>query len=179
MIQQQNNMTIQWNTVTWYSKLIAVILFVITFAFAFYMGTQYEMVWQMKDAEYGTDSGGGEYGEIPDTTGTDVSVIATSSNVMLRPGQKGIVNGMQITLNSVLNDYRCPIDVQCIQAGAINTNVTFVLGSTTKIFNMPSDEVPQEFEGYHISIVAVEPPAHSKKTIAQSEYRVTFHVEEK
>ncbi len=33
---------IQWNKVTWYSKLLAVVVFVATFFFAFYLGAQYE-----------------------------------------------------------------------------------------------------------------------------------------
>ena len=34
-------MKIVWNKVTWYSKLLAVIIFVATFALAFYLGMQY------------------------------------------------------------------------------------------------------------------------------------------
>ena len=32
-------MTIQWNNVTWYSKLLAVIVFVVTFFLGFWLGT--------------------------------------------------------------------------------------------------------------------------------------------
>ena len=35
-------MTIEWNTVTWYSKLLAVLVFVATFAVAFYLGVLWE-----------------------------------------------------------------------------------------------------------------------------------------
>ncbi len=184
-------MTIQWNTVTWYSKLIAVIFFVLTFTFAFYLGTQYEKAWTMERSQtgqYGTDSTGGEYGEIGTIPEDDSvpggsvdpnissTITATTSQVTLRSGQTGIFDGFKITLNSVINDYRCPIDVQCIQAGAINTNVTFVSTEGMKTFNMPSDEVPQRYGSYTISIVAVSPPTHSKKKISQSEYLVTFKV---
>lgn len=40
-------MKIEWNKVTWYSKLIAVILYVSTFAFAFWLGVSYEKAHQM------------------------------------------------------------------------------------------------------------------------------------
>jgi len=35
-------MKIEWNKVTWYSKLAAVIIYVGTFALAFYLGRMYE-----------------------------------------------------------------------------------------------------------------------------------------
>ena len=35
-------MKIEWNKVTWYSKLAAVIIYVGTFAIAFYLGRMYE-----------------------------------------------------------------------------------------------------------------------------------------
>lgn len=37
-------MTIQWNKVTWYSKLVAVVLFVGVFFLGFYLGREYEEV---------------------------------------------------------------------------------------------------------------------------------------
>jgi len=39
---------IQWNKVTWYSKLIAVILFLAVFAWAFYLGEQYGKLYQIQ-----------------------------------------------------------------------------------------------------------------------------------
>jgi hypothetical protein len=35
-------MKVQWNKVTWYSKLIAVILFMIVFWFGLWLGMQYQ-----------------------------------------------------------------------------------------------------------------------------------------
>ncbi len=37
-------MSIQWNEVTWYSKLLAVILFLMVFAGGFYFGTRNEEI---------------------------------------------------------------------------------------------------------------------------------------
>jgi membrane-bound inhibitor of C-type lysozyme len=37
---------IHWNKVTWYSKLLAVILFLAIFAWAFHLGRQYEQVYE-------------------------------------------------------------------------------------------------------------------------------------
>ena len=43
-------MKIQWNKVTWYSKLIAVILFFCVFILGIYIGTQIQ---QLKDTSNG------------------------------------------------------------------------------------------------------------------------------
>ena len=85
--------------------------------------------------------------------------------------------GVQITLNSIVADYRCPIDVQCIEAGAIVANVTFRMDDIVETFNMPSDEVPRRFGQYKISIRDIQPPARLDKVIPQEGYRITFFVE--
>ncbi|KND47682.1 MAG: hypothetical protein AB201_01970 [Parcubacteria bacterium C7867-006] len=153
-------MNIEWNRVTWYSKLIAIIVFVSTFWLAFCFGVQYEKLMEFKRT----------------TPESEVS-IPSIGDVVLSVGQTKSLGEFKITLNSVPNDYRCPVDVQCIQAGAINTNVTFVYGKEAVTKNMPSDEVPQEFAGYKISIVEINPPLYSKKPTEQSEYRIKFHIE--
>ncbi len=48
-------MKIHWNKVTWYSKTLAVILFVATFALAFCLGRQYEAVHHMKNMKEMSD----------------------------------------------------------------------------------------------------------------------------
>lgn len=49
-------MTIQWNKVTWYSKVAAAILFVATFAIAFHLGIAWEQV-QVENALIPTPAG--------------------------------------------------------------------------------------------------------------------------
>ncbi|MFZ2693673.1 MAG: hypothetical protein WAX85_00005, partial [Minisyncoccia bacterium] len=87
------------------------------------------------------------------------------------------VGEFSIRFNALLNDYRCGVDVQCIQAGAVNTNLTFSDGSKIETKNMPSDEVPQQFGKYKISIIDIFPPAESQKKILQKDYMITFHIE--
>jgi hypothetical protein len=36
---------IKWNKVTWYSKLVAIVVFVVTFFLGFNLGVQYEKVY--------------------------------------------------------------------------------------------------------------------------------------
>lgn len=100
----------------------------------------------------------------------------TRESVSIGVGEKGSVGDVTITLNELIADNRCPVDVECIEGGAITTNVTFASGETEKTLNMPSDEVPQEFAGHQISIENVEPATRSTVTIQPNDYRVTFRV---
>lgn len=97
--------------------------------------------------------------------------------ITLEVGEIQTVGTITIRLDDVSQDYRCPIDVQCIQAGAIVANVSMRSGkqSETRIF--PSDEVPYIFAGHTVAISAVAPPARSSRTfIPKEEYKVTFTV---
>ncbi len=98
-------------------------------------------------------------------------------DITLSVGETKKVGDVSVTFNKFLNDYRCPIDVQCIQAGAIVVNVTMKDSVHTETRNFPSDEVPYPFGTHRISIIDIAPAAHSKKEIKESEYRITFHIE--
>jgi len=98
------------------------------------------------------------------------------ADITLGVGEKGTVGTLSVTFNAFVQDSRCPVDVECIQAGAVNINVTFTSGNTTVTKNMPSDEVPQQFAGYHISIVNIAPDRHSREEIPPNAYRITFHI---
>lgn len=152
-------MTIEWNKVTWYSKVLAMVLFVATFSLAFYFGQEFEKLKLMSPVE-------------------SIKVYNVPAEVTLSVNQSAKIGDLIITLNSVQNDSRCPLDVQCIQAGSVNTNVTFTISGKTISQNMSSDEVPQEYGKYKISIAGVEPPAYSTKKIDQKDYLVSFVVTE-
>jgi hypothetical protein len=112
--------------------------------------------------------------DTPDTGHTPEVVRGDTAEIKV--GEMKIINGLTVRLISVPNDYRCPVDVQCIEAGAIVAKVTLTDGSNTEAFNMPSDEVPHAFGPYQISIESVSPDAHSQTTIKQGDYKVTFKV---
>lgn len=111
------------------------------------------------------------WGSASSTSGT---VVATTTEVTIGPGQTGIIGGLSITFNSFVQDSRCPIDVQCIQAGAVTVNVTLSAGGQSEVRNFPSDEVPYSFGSYKIFIENIAPPRRSKTEIPPAEYRITF-----
>lgn len=91
-------------------------------------------------------------------------------------GKTVFINGVRITLNRVVQDSRCPIDVQCIQAGAITANVTFWSDTDSETRNMASDEVPLAFDSYRISIINIAPPRMSGREVDPKSYVLTFKV---
>jgi heat shock protein HslJ len=100
-----------------------------------------------------------------------------TKDVTLGIGDTATVDTLAITLNKFVQDSRCPIDVTCIQAGAVTVNVTLTQGSTTLTKNFPSDEAPQVFGDYKIAIKEIAPARESKKEINPKDYKITFHVE--
>lgn len=93
--------------------------------------------------------------------------VATAGDITLSIGQKGKVGDIEITMNSIVQDSRCPVGVKCIWAGEVKANVT--LRSLLKIESkvVSSIDKPYSFDGYSISIT----------DITRGEYRVTFHIE--
>ena len=93
--------------------------------------------------------------------------------------QAKTISGITIRFNALVADYRCPSDAECMEAGAVVANVTYTHDGETRVFNMPSDEVPQEFSGYAISIIDIQPSLRSNEKIDPMDYRVTFRVVKK
>lgn len=106
-----------------------------------------------------------------------MELSAEGNEVKVGVGETKFMNGVKITLHGVVQDSRCPIDVTCIQAGAITARVTLKSDTDTETFNMPSDEVPHQFDSYKVSIVDVNPPRLSTEETNPQSYRVTFKVE--
>jgi len=112
----------------------------------------------------------------PCPTATLPDAIVSNGNLTLAVGQKGNVNGLIITLNAFVQDSRCPIDVVCIQAGAVTVNVTLTDATHSEMKNFPSDEVPQKFGKYRVSIADIATPRQNQKEVLEGQYRITFHV---
>lgn len=92
--------------------------------------------------------------------------VATVGDVTLGIGQKGNVGDLTITVNSIVQDSRCPLGVQCIWAGEVKVNVTLLGKLKTEAKVLSSIDKPYSFDGYSISIT----------NVTRGEYRITFHV---
>ena len=96
---------------------------------------------------------------------------------MAELGQRIYVDGPWVTPVNVLEDSRCPADVQCIQAGQVRLQVKIELGARTEnavLTWRPGDEN----EGVHVAdgqlrLTDVQ-PAPTTAQIADASYRFKF-----
>jgi len=103
----------------------------------------------------------------------------TPGILTLPVGRMGAVGDIFVTFNELVADYRCPVDVMCIQAGAVVANITLSSLDMTETFNLPQDEVPRAFGKYLVSIEGTTPEARSNVQIDPEDYVVTFKVVQK
>jgi len=94
-----------------------------------------------------------------------------------RLNQKILNHGVYITVLSVVNDSRCPVDVTCIQADTVSIKTLLESEGGTQTVALFLNS-PLTFAGKRIVLIAVTPAPYSKKTITESEYRFEFSVTE-
>ncbi|MEI6479833.1 MAG: hypothetical protein WCO21_03370 [bacterium] len=102
-----------------------------------------------------------------------------SSNIALSIGETKSVNGIKITLNKIASDSRCPIGVQCIQAGTVVAEVQAINGTDTQIINVEygaSKSVSDKFNKYNVSLIEVAPNKTADSETNISEYKLTFRI---
>lgn len=95
--------------------------------------------------------------------------------IELRLGELGSVEAVSITPLEVLEDSRCPVDVQCIWAGTVRLRATLAsgLGTADQVFPL-GETITTEVE--EVTLVEVRPAPRSTVTIKDSEYRFVFKV---
>lgn len=95
----------------------------------------------------------------------------------VKVGESVFINGVRITLNNIVQDSRCPVDVQCIWAGSVIANVSLKSNTDFETTNIESDKTPLSFDSFLISIEKIIP---SKTTISPTpdmqHYILTFKV---
>lgn len=167
---------IKFNEVTWYSKLAAVIFFLGIFpVWTFYIGTVYQnIVNENKVVEqiiYTTHTKGET-----DTTDSIIPNQPTSEVGKLKIGEIKKINNVNVTLTSVNQDNRCPVDVQCIRAGDVTVGLHLEDDFQKKDTQLVSTEV-YDFKPYSISIENIDPLKSSTVEIDPSDYEITIKVE--
>ncbi len=110
-----------------------------------------------------------EFAECPSTGGSTAPGTAT-----LAIGASATIRGTTITVLDLIEDSRCPIDVQCIQAGTVRVRIS--IDSYDLPFTLTLDR-PQIIENATITLVSVIPEQkYAQKTVQPSDYRFTFTV---
>lgn len=107
--------------------------------------------------------------------GTSTPSTPTQTFLQAVVGQE--VSGLDVKILplEVVEDSRCPYDVQCIQAGTVRvrTLVTSGLGESTSILTL-GRALTTEVET--VTLIAVTPTKESTKKISPQDYRFTFKV---
>ena len=109
-----------------------------------------------------------EFAECP--VGT--TPVATSTTAVLALGDKVIVNAVVISPKSLAEDSRCPVDVQCIQAGTVR--VAVAVGTDEVIFKLGEPRTVAQMTMTPTSVVPSQ--KNSKVTVAPADYRFTFTI---
>ena len=118
------------------------------------------------------------------TSSTTVVVIGTTTPVVTKTltvgiGEKAQVGAFGITPVQVLEDSRCPVNVQCIQAGTVRLRaqiVSTIEGTRTADFTLGT---PISFDSNSITakLSEVSPVTVAGNKIATSSYKFTFIIQ--
>lgn len=101
---------------------------------------------------------------------TPVAKIATStpathmseqrtphSGLILKPGQSGMLDdSAKLHYLRVVNDSRCPQDVQCVWAGEVTVELMLEANKANQIFTMKDDGKAVSVSGYSIELIWID-----------------------
>lgn len=109
-------------------------------------------------------------------TATSTPVTTDTTGVFtLALGETGESHGWKLTPMTLVEDSRCPTDVQCIQAGTVRVSVR-VQGAITSDHTLTLID-PERVDGGRVTLLKVEPTPSTKNPLKKSDYRFTFLVE--
>jgi hypothetical protein len=96
----------------------------------------------------------------------------------LRIGETATYEGLKISLLSIEEDSRCPLDVQCIWAGVLRIRLETVsgMGTSTDVLSV-GERITTE--AHEITFISAFPDKSSAAAIAEAEYELTFSVKKR
>jgi hypothetical protein len=106
----------------------------------------------------------------------------TNQRITVQVNQQKTLSKSRITIKfvSLVDDSRCPTDVQCIQAGNGEIQIQLKkVGSAAKTVNLNTNTQPQSvsFAGYTIKLIDLNPKPASNIRINRLGYTATFLVD--
>jgi len=86
--------------------------------------------------------------------------------------------GIKITFVALVEDSRCPVDVDCIWAGNAKITVRVTKNGRSKVLelNTMGRESPPEFGGYKFRLMGLTPKPASNIRINRNGYRASIEV---
>ena len=92
-----------------------------------------------------------------------------------RIGEPVRVDGLRVVPLAVLEDSRCPVDVQCIQAGTVRIDARIRREGRVEVRQMELRKPIQVF-GRELVLAEVRPERRSDREISPGDYRFTFEM---
>ena len=111
--------------------------------------------------------------------GATAPTASLNADFTLAPGQTVTIESTATTVHfdRVVQDSRCPTDVQCIRAGEAIVRIVVKSSSGAQDYELNSERrEPVHRDDLTITLVEVKPPRVSTRPIAPDEYRVTLRV---
>jgi hypothetical protein len=101
---------------------------------------------------------------------------AGNTNFTAHLGEKVAGGDVYVTLTNVVEDSRCPADVQCVQAGTVRVGATvesLIGGQSTTTLQLGA---PVDVGADTILLTSVAPDKYSGRTINPNSYQFVFQV---
>lgn len=108
---------------------------------------------------------------VPDTPHVDAAVVREQGPVAV--GQALHLGDIYVTPMSVVEDSRCPTDVQCAWQGTVKVELR-VDGPGWRETHIVEWQEPASVRGHRITLTSVVPEPHSGHRIALADYRLGF-----
>jgi len=89
-----------------------------------------------------------------------------------------VTSNFSFSIRSVL-DYRCPVDIECVSSGDVNTYIRFhqlFHQTDTVICLWSSGKNPIELHGYSFKVLNISPLPRNNVTIPQEDFRIEMMV---
>lgn len=83
------------------------------------------------------------------------------------------VNGPSVRVDRLIEDSRCPVDVNCVRAGDVRIAVTVIGGSQNWPLELTLGKPMQVADGT-LTLLSVTPAKRSATAIQPQDYRFTF-----
>ncbi len=107
-----------------------------------------------------------------------INLVDEPGTGQVRVGETKTIGGVRITVNKIVEDSRCPIDVVCIQAGRLVANVTLKSNTDQETVDLVlGSRTPKAFDSYKVSLTLAEPSPLSSQSQTTRVYKLTFKVE--
>lgn len=149
-----------------------------------YFGTQTRTALAHWQADNGVSPANGYFGaaarlrwqQAGTGTGTGVGSGQTQSSLLtLALGATGTASGVSVTPLSVVEDSRCPQNVQCIQAGRVRVATRIQTKATTTTRTLLLGE-PATVGAAQLTLTTVVPARTSTSSIQANQYRFTYKI---